>query len=325
MLAKHTSPLVAFTLSLALACSGRGFDEESASNEEISQEVSAAAAAPACASVKLTPSAAYASSSETTALGPELAIDSSSSTRWSSAFADPQWLALDLGADTHIDRVVLSFEAAASKSYSLLVSDTGRLWNTVYTQTNGAPGPVTVEIAGVNSRARHVQLYSTARTTNWGVSLFDFAVYGDTNAACSSTYRIESVHSQKAVDVAGVSTADGANIQQWSYGGGANQQWTLESTGLNQYQIKSVHSGKCLDIAGPSSADGANVHQWTCHTGTSQRWNFELVASGRHRLVNVYSGKCLDVAGFSTQNGGNLQQWSCSGSANQQWLLSSVP
>jgi len=35
------------------------------------------------------------------------------------------------------------------------------------------------------------------------------------------------VHSGKAVDVNAGSTADGANVQQWTYLGGDNQQWML--------------------------------------------------------------------------------------------------
>ena len=40
-------------------------------------------------------------------------------------------------------------------------------------------------------------------------------------------------YSGKALDVAKVSTADGANVQQWNYGGGDNQQWQLVAVGSN--------------------------------------------------------------------------------------------
>jgi hypothetical protein len=35
------------------------------------------------------------------------------------------------------------------------------------------------------------------------------------------------VHSGKVADVIGGNTADGANVIQWDYVGGANQQWLL--------------------------------------------------------------------------------------------------
>src|SRR5687768_12517194 len=42
------------------------------------------------------------------------AVDGSASTRWGSAFSDPQWIAVDLGSTQSINRVVLNWEAAYS-------------------------------------------------------------------------------------------------------------------------------------------------------------------------------------------------------------------
>jgi O-glycosyl hydrolase len=47
-------------------------------------------------------------------------------------------------------------------------------------------------------------------------------------ATTDGFHRLINRHSGKALDVAGVSTADGANVHQWTYGGGGNQQWKLE-------------------------------------------------------------------------------------------------
>jgi Ricin-type beta-trefoil lectin domain-like len=38
-------------------------------------------------------------------------------------------------------------------------------------------------------------------------------------------YKVIAKHSGKCLDIAGVSTADGANVQQWSCYGGNNQRW----------------------------------------------------------------------------------------------------
>ena len=40
-------------------------------------------------------------------------------------------------------------------------------------------------------------------------------------------YRVSPKHSGKALDVAGASPNNGANVQQWTYGGGPNQLWRL--------------------------------------------------------------------------------------------------
>jgi hypothetical protein len=39
--------------------------------------------------------------------------------------------------------------------------------------------------------------------------------------------RLVAKHSGKVVDVGGVSTADGAVLQQWDWTGGGNQRWRL--------------------------------------------------------------------------------------------------
>ncbi len=49
----------------------------------------------------------------------------------------------------------------------------------------------------------------------------------------SGYHRITPVHSNKPADVEGISTADGALIQQWRYVLGNNQQWRLEPISVN--------------------------------------------------------------------------------------------
>ena len=57
-------------------------------------------------------SLATASSAENAGLGAGNAVDGDPATRWSSAFADPQTLHLDLGARADLTRIVLLWEAA---------------------------------------------------------------------------------------------------------------------------------------------------------------------------------------------------------------------
>ncbi len=75
-----------------------------------------------------------------------------------------------------------------------------------------------------------------------------------------------------AWDVTGGTSAtqDGALIQLWTYGGGANQQWMPVALGGGYYKFVARHSGKCLDVTGVSTADGVQLQQWTCTGGTAQ-------------------------------------------------------
>jgi hypothetical protein len=93
--------------------------------------------------------------------------------------------------------------------------------------------------------------------------------------------------SGKCLDVVGGSTADGANVQQYTPHGGGNQRWLLRPLGAAPalpisplpwmyYAIVADHSGKCLDVADGSTADGANVQQYRYHGGRNQRWRLQL-------------------------------------------------
>src|SRR3954452_20148262 len=80
---------------------------------------------------------ATASSTESAAFPASAAVDGNTGTRWSSAFSDPQWLQVDLGASSTISSVVLNWESAYARSLSVKVSATGSSWTTLYNTTAG--------------------------------------------------------------------------------------------------------------------------------------------------------------------------------------------
>jgi len=125
--------------------------------------------------------AVTASSSETSAYGPALAVDGTGGTRWSSAFSDPQWLQVDLGSPMAFNRVVLKWEAAYGKAFQIQASTNGSTWSTVATVTSGAGGTQTLNFAGTS--ARYVRMYGTARGTVYGYSLWEFEVYNTGSVA----------------------------------------------------------------------------------------------------------------------------------------------
>ncbi len=132
--------------------------------------------------------------------------------------------------------------------------------------------------------------------------------------------QIVSEASGKCVDVVSASTANAADVIQYTCGSGTNQQFELRDLGNGHYNLVAQHSGKCLDVNGASTANGAAIIQYTCGSGTNQQW--ELRAAGsRYELVARHSGKCLDLPSGSTANGTRLQQYDCWGAANQRWVL----
>src|SRR5215510_10922651 len=58
---------------------------------------------------------ATASSTENATFPASAAVDGNTGTRWSSAFSDPQWIQVDLGATATITSVTLNWEAAYAK------------------------------------------------------------------------------------------------------------------------------------------------------------------------------------------------------------------
>jgi RHS repeat-associated protein len=103
------------------------------------------------------------------------ALDGNPTTRWSSAFSDPQWLQVDLGAAKTIDRVRLFWEAAYATAYQIQTSTDGTTWANAYTTTAGKGGEEVVSFTAVS--ARYVRMYGTKRATTAGYSLWDFNVY----------------------------------------------------------------------------------------------------------------------------------------------------
>ncbi|MFG2606409.1 ThuA domain-containing protein [Streptomyces sp. NPDC048514] len=68
---------------------------------------------------------------------------------------------------------------------------------------------------------------------------------------------------QQVIDVADRSTAEGAGLQLWAYGGGRNQQWRAVRQDDGAYHFVARHSGKCLS-AGATAAAGIQLTQRTC-------------------------------------------------------------
>jgi len=120
---------------------------------------------------------ATSSSDELSSLGPALAFDGNTGTRWASAEgSDPQWIRVDLGATRSITHVNLNWEAAYGRSYQIQTSADGSAWSTIYSTTAG--NGATDDLAGLTGSGRYVRLLGTARGTTYGYSLYEFKVYG---------------------------------------------------------------------------------------------------------------------------------------------------
>ena len=104
------------------------------------------------------------------------AVDGNPGTRWSSAFADPQWIQVDLGASATLSRVVLRWETAYGRAFEIRTATApGGPWTTVHSTSTGTGGTQTLAVTGTG---RYVRMYGTQRGTGYGYSLWEFQVYG---------------------------------------------------------------------------------------------------------------------------------------------------
>jgi hypothetical protein len=127
---------------------------------------------------------ATASSSESALFGAGNVVDGNPTTRWGSAFSDPQWVQVDLGQTYNINHVSLNWEAACAASYQIQTSTNGTTWTTVYNRTNGTSEHIDV---AVTASARYVRVNGTARASAWGYSMYDLQVFSTSGATPSPT------------------------------------------------------------------------------------------------------------------------------------------
>jgi hypothetical protein len=117
---------------------------------------------------------ATASTSDSADMSPDNAIDGDMSTRWSSQFKDDQWLSIDMGKSQVINTITLVWEAAYTKSYSIMLSKDGKSWRKAYSTENGAGNTETIKLS--KEEARYLKINLLKRGTEWGNSLFEVMV-----------------------------------------------------------------------------------------------------------------------------------------------------
>jgi hypothetical protein len=118
---------------------------------------------------------AYASSIEGNGTPASAVTDGSFDSRWSSAFSDPQWILVDLGAVHTINTVALYWENAYAKAFQIQTSNDASNWTTIYSTTTGTGG---TQILPVTGSGRYIRMYGTQRATGYGYSLWEFMVFG---------------------------------------------------------------------------------------------------------------------------------------------------
>lgn len=175
-----------------------------------------------------------------------------------------------------------------------------------------------------------IYFYRVRAVNSAGSSAWSTVANATTQSQVSSgivsgtTYQIINTGSGKAMDVSGVSTANGARIQQWTPSGGSNQQWLVESVENNEYRLTAVHSGKVLDVVNGGTNNNARIQQWDYFGNDNQKWRIESNGNDTYKIISVNSGKALDVFSNSNNNGAELVQYTARNDSHQNWSFNVV-
>lgn len=167
---------------------------------------------------------------------------------------------------------------------------------------------------------------STPVTDNWDPTVvINIPVTPPTGTITSgSVYSIINKNSNLGLDVTSGSTADGALIQQWGYGGQSNQKFKVTAIGGGYYQIMAMNSNKAVEVQGASTANLASIDQLTYSGATNQQWLIAYTGGGYFKAINRNSGKAMEVKDASTSSGAAVQQYNFNNASNYYWQLNLV-
>ncbi|MDX6222174.1 MAG: hypothetical protein QOD91_1228 [Frankiales bacterium] len=220
------------------------------------------------------------------------ATDGNTGTRWSSAFSDPQWLEVDLGATANVTQVVLNWEAAYGKSFQIQTSNDNATWTSIYSTTTGTGGIQTLAVTG---SGRYLRMYGTARGTGYGYSLWEFQVYGTfgSTGGCGTTNAAQGktavASSTENAGTPASSAVDGNTGTRWS-SAASDPQWIYVDLGSSQsicqvsLNWEAAYASAFQIQTSPDAATWSTIYSTTTGIGGVQTLN----VSGTGRYVRMY-------------------------------------
>ena len=244
---------------------------------------------------------AYCSSTESATYPASNAFDGSMSTRWSSAFSDPQYIYVDLGASYNLCEVVLYWENAYATAFDIDLSNDAVTWTTVATITGNTSQNNTISISGT---ARYVRMYGISRATGYGYSLYEFQVYGTApTPSCAVNLALNqptTVTSTESAAYPGSDAVDGSMTTRWSSAFSDPQSISVDLGAVdnicqvNLYWENAYGSNFEIDL----SNDGATWTPAWSITGNTATTNSILI-NANARYVRMYGTARATGYGYS--------------------------
>jgi hypothetical protein len=229
-----------------------------------------------------------ASSVQSTSFPAADATDGSTSTRWSSAFSDPQWLEVDLVQTMTVCQVTLDWEAAYATAFQIQTSNDDSSWTTIYSTTTGTGGDQTLSLSGAG---RYIRMYGTARATQYGYSLWEFQGFASRPSAAIVT----AANYASSNSVQTEATADPCCTDDVGY---INSSSWLEYTGVN---FGSGLTGQ-LEVRMASDVSGTDIGTIQFRLGSLTATPFATVEVSGTGGWQTW----VDTTPFTTSTGGNF-------------------
>ena len=236
---------------------------------------------------------ATASSTENSGTPASAAVDGNTGTRWSSAFSDPQWIQVDLGATANVTQVVLNWEAAFARSFQIQTAPaaTGP-FTTIFSTTTGTGGIQTIPVTG---SGRFVRMNGTVRATQFGYSLWEFQVFGSFGATTCGTTNAALNHPASASSTENAGTPasaafDGSTTTRWS-SAFSDPQWLQVDLGgtATVCQVRLTWEAAfatAFQLQTAPAATGPFTTIFSTTTGTGGTQTLNVSGSGRFVRMN---------------------------------------
>jgi hypothetical protein len=230
------------------------------------------------------------------------AVDNSYSTRWSSAYADPQYIIVDLGANYNVNRVKITWEAAYAKNYQIQYSTDNIGWTTARTISNNTT--LVNDNTGLTGTARYVKIYGTTRATTFGYSIYALEVYGSpVGGSVNLAYnRPVTTTSNENTTNTGAKAVDANGTTRWSSAYANNQNFVVDlGANYNVNRVKIAwEAAYAKDYQIQFSTDNVN---WTTVREfwgkTSAATDDQTGITGTARWVKIYCINRATTYGFS--------------------------
>ncbi len=233
----------------------------------------------------------------------ENAVDGNTNTRWSSLRKESgfdkqeEWISVDLGRQARIDAIEILWEAACSQNYSIEVSNDNKTWKNIKQNLKTDSSLKDQIVLSESAEARYVRIHSYSSATKYGISIFEFSIYGQNlsrNIALNKAVNSSSVYGTEVVTKA----VDGNTQSKWSSarknpGFNAQEEWISVDLGQISY-IDSIEidweSGCSNDYSIEVSDDNEN---WT--TVKEHLKSNTTASSDKHYIDNVMFDETLEA------------------------------